>query len=136
MFSRDAKIEQLKLIPLFSECSKQELGAIAAIADEVHFDAGQTLIEEGATGREFIVILSGYVEILRGGRVVPRGDFLGFFGEAALLTGRPRNATVRTTSPVDALVITKRAFERTLKTSPGIQLKLTIALASRLANQD
>jgi CRP/FNR family transcriptional regulator, cyclic AMP receptor protein len=136
MFSQNAKIERLKQVPLFSECSKRELAEIAGVADELHFGAGETLIEEGAQGREFIVVLDGDVEITRRGRHVEPGDFLPFFGEAALLTGRPRNATVRTATPVDALVITKRAFDRILKQSPGIQLKVMLALASRLANRD
>lgn len=130
------KIAQLKQVPLFAECSKRDLGQIAAIADEVQFAAGRTLIEEGAIGREFIVVLGGTVEVSRGGRRVPlRGDAT-FFGETALLTGARRNATVTTVSPVQALVITARAFERMLKESPGIQRKIMAALAARLATTD
>ncbi len=58
---------------------------------------------------------------------------MSFFGEAALLTGAPRNATVTTTSPVQALLITDRAFTRLLKESPQIQQKILASLAARLA---
>jgi CRP-like cAMP-binding protein len=57
------------------------------------------------------------------------GDFV---GEMALVTGRPRNATVTTKSTVRALVITDRAFSRLLASSPTIQLKIMKALADRV----
>lgn len=134
MFKKDAKIALLKQVPLFSECSGRELAEIAAIADEVNFPEGSTLIQEAATGREFIVVVDGTVEVRRGGRRLPPKGGMSFFGEAALLTGAPRNATVTTTSPVQALLITDRAFTRLLKESPQIQQKILASLAARLAD--
>jgi CRP/FNR family transcriptional regulator, cyclic AMP receptor protein len=134
MFSKNSKMEMLKRVPLFSDCSKRELARIAGIADEVHFPAGRTLIKEGAIGREFIIVLDGTVEIRRGGRRISLKNGSNFFGEAALLTGAPRNATITTTSPVRALVITDRAFRRLLDETPAIQGKILTALASRLAD--
>jgi CRP-like cAMP-binding protein len=95
--------------------------------------SGKVLIREGAPGREFIVILEGTVEVRRKGRRLPQAGDSSFFGEAALLTGAPRNATVTTTSPVATLIITDRAFQRLLKASPTIQGKTLTALATRLA---
>ena len=134
MFKKDAKIALLKQVPLFSECSGRELAEIAAIADEVNFPDGSTLIQEGATGREFIVVVDGTVKVRRGERRLPPKGGMSFFGEAALLTGAPRNATVTTTSPVQALLITDRAFTRLLKESPQIQQKILASLAARLAD--
>lgn len=131
MARKNAKIEKLRQVPLFSECSNAELAEIAAVADEVSFRPGRTLIKEGARGREFIVVLDGAVEVKRKGRRIPlkSGDF---FGEMALLTDKPRNATVTTTSEVRALVVTDRAFQRLLEESPRIQRKIMAALAARL----
>lgn len=134
MFRKDAKIELLQRVPLFAECSKRELAEVAALADEMRFPAGKTLIEEGKRGREFFVVVDGTVEIRRKGRRVGTHDGWSFYGEAALLTGKPRNATVRTTSPVQALVIGDRGFEQLLRDSPSIQRKLLASLASRLAD--
>lgn len=134
MFHKDAKIELLKTVPLFSECSRRELGQIAAIADEMHFPAGRTLIEEGKPGREFFVIVDGAVEIRRRGRKIAAQSGASFYGEAALLTGKPRNATVRTTASARALVVTDRAFRRLLEESPSIQRKLLASLAARLVD--
>lgn len=134
MFRKDAKIELLRRVPLFADCSKQELGEIADVADEMHFPAGRTLITEGERGREFFVVVDGAVEIRRKGRSVALNDGWSFYGEAALLTGKPRNASVTTTAPVRALVITDRAFDRLLRDSPSIQRKILASLASRLAD--
>jgi CRP/FNR family cyclic AMP-dependent transcriptional regulator len=133
VFGKNAKIELLKQVPLFAECSKSELANIAQVADEIGFPAGRTLIEEGKPGREFFVIADGTVEIRRGGRkLTPVGD-TNSFGEMALLTGKPRNATVTTTSPVRALVITDRAFKGLLTDVPSLAPKLLASLAARLA---
>jgi CRP-like cAMP-binding protein len=132
VFTKNAKVEMLKRVPLFSDCSRRELNEVATIADEIHFPAGKALMKEGDAGKELVVVVDGTVEITRGGkRVPPKGD-ASFFGEAALLTGTPRNATVTTTSPVRALVITARSFGRLLTDSPGIQRKILVSLASRL----
>lgn len=132
MFTKNAKVELLKQVPLFSECSRRELTEIAAIADEIHFPAGKAFIKEGDAGKEFVVVVDGTVEVRRGGRRVPLKGGANFFGETALLTGTPRNATVTTTSPVRALVITGQSFGRLLADSPGIQRKILVSLAARL----
>ena len=134
MFRKDAKIELLRRVPLFADCSKRELSEIAGLADEIHFSAGRTLIEEGKPGREFFVVVDGAVEIRRKGRRVALNDGWSFYGEAALLSGKPRNATVTTTTPVQALVINDRAFDRLLRDSPSIQRKILASLATRLAD--
>jgi len=133
VFGKNAKIELLRRVPLFAECSKAELANIAQIADEIGFPAGRTLIEEGKPGREFFVIVDGTVEVRRGGRKLPlRGDSHSY-GEMALLSGKPRSATVTTTSPVRALVITDRAFKRLLQDVPSLSAKLLASLAARVA---
>jgi CRP/FNR family transcriptional regulator, cyclic AMP receptor protein len=134
VFRKDVKIELLRRVPLFSECSRRELGEIASIADEMRFAEGRTLIEEGRRGREFFVVVEGDVEILRQGQRIARERGPCFFGEAALLTGKPRNASVTTTSPAQALVITDRAFDRLLRDSPSIQRKILASLAERLVD--
>lgn len=132
MFTKNAKVELLKQVPLFSDCSRRELTEIATITDEIHFPAGTALMKEGDVGKEFVVVVDGTVEVRRNGRPVPLKGDANFFGETALLTGTPRNATVTTTSPVRALVITARSFGRLLTDSPGIQRKILASLAARL----
>jgi CRP-like cAMP-binding protein len=133
MLRKNAKVELIRNVPLFAECTKAELEDVASLADEISFPAGKSLIREGERGREFVVIVDGTVEVTRKGKEVPARGGSSFFGEIALISEAPRNATVTTTSPVRALVITDRAFHALLERSPTIQLKILKTLAERLA---
>jgi CRP/FNR family transcriptional regulator, cyclic AMP receptor protein len=130
---RDQKVDLIKQVPLFARCSRKELAAVASVADEIDFPAGKELTREGAQGREFFVLLDGTVDVKRGGRHVNRLQGGDFFGEIALISRSPRTATVVTTSPVRALVVTDRSFRTLLERSPDIQLKVLEALAERVA---
>ena len=127
------KIDLIKAVPLFAGASKAELADVAAIADEVDLPAGRTLISEGETGREFFVLIDGSADVSQAGssiRTMGPGDF---FGEIALISKAPRSATIVTTSPIRALVITDRAFRQLLEQSPQIAVTVLTALAERLA---
>jgi CRP/FNR family cyclic AMP-dependent transcriptional regulator len=130
---KDAKVELIRHVPLFAECSKKELRQIAGLADEIDFKAGKVLIHEGRPGREFFVLVEGQVEVSRGGKPIDTMQGGDFFGEVALVSDHPRNATVTATTPVDLLVITDRSFRTLLADSPDIQRKVLTALADRLA---
>jgi CRP/FNR family transcriptional regulator, cyclic AMP receptor protein len=135
MLRKNAKIELIKGVPLFSGLSKRELDEVAAIADEMAVDADAELTHEGATGYEFLVLVDGSADVRRKGRKVNTlgsGDFL---GEIALITGVPRTATVTTTAPARMLVITARDFKSLLRRTPSIQLKILEALAARLPGE-
>jgi CRP/FNR family cyclic AMP-dependent transcriptional regulator len=132
MLHRNRKIELLKRVPLFAGCSKKELEHVARIADEIDFRPGKTLIKEGTPGREFFVLAEGTAEISRKGRKIDSAGPGDFFGEMALLADQPRNATVTTTSPVDALVVSARSFRALVEDNPLIALKVMRAVADRL----
>src|SRR5919202_2899926 len=130
---KDAKVELIRQVPLFSRCSKAELRAVAAVADEIDLREGKELTKQGASGREFFVLLDGGAEVRRNGRKIRtlgKGDFL---GEIALISKSPRTATVTTTEPTRALVLTAQNFDRLLRTNPKIQRGVIEALADRLA---
>ena len=119
-------------VPLFAGLSKKELAQIAAIADELDFRAGKELIREGGAGREFFILLEGSAEVTRGGAKLATRRAGDFFGEIALVTDRPRVATVTTLEPTVALVVTERNFRRIVKQSPTIALKVLQAVGDRL----
>jgi CRP/FNR family transcriptional regulator, cyclic AMP receptor protein len=132
---KNAKLELIKRVPLFSDCSKRELDEVAAIADELSIPEGKELTHEGATGGEFLVLIDGSADVRRKGRKVNTlgaGDFL---GEIALITGTPRTATVTTTSRSRMLVITARDFRTLLRRMPSLQIKVLEAVASRLSDE-
>ena len=66
---------------------------------------GDKLTEEGRRGREFFVLVEGAVAVRRGRRKLADLGPGDWFGEIAILTYKPRTATVTATSPVRLLVI-------------------------------
>ena len=130
---KDAKVELLKRVPLFSKLDKKALEDVAHIADEIDLPAGKEMATEGDRGREFFVLLKGEADVTRGGEKINTMKEGDFFGEIALVTKMPRTATVTATSNVDVLVITERAFDSLLKKSPTIGRNVAEALAERVA---
>ena len=129
----DRKVELISKVPLFARCSRHELEEIAKAADEIDLPEGKVLTREGDRGREFFVLLDGTAEVRQNDEVIRKlgsGDFL---GEIALISREPRTATVTTSSPVQALVITDQAFGALLGHMPEVQQKVLETLADRLA---
>jgi CRP/FNR family cyclic AMP-dependent transcriptional regulator len=129
---RDAKVELLKKVPLFADCSKTELRALAKTADELDLREGTVMTREGRPGREFFVLVDGGALVTKKGKKVAELKGGDWFGEIALLTDTPRTATVTATSAVDVLVITDRRFKTVVETMPSIALKVLSSVSDRL----
>jgi CRP/FNR family cyclic AMP-dependent transcriptional regulator len=105
------------------------------------FPAGTVLFEEGQPGDYMYVVQTGEVEIRRQVgetervlAVLPPGEF---FGEMAILNGRPRSATAVVRVASRLLVIEGKTFEAMMRARPEIALRIIKSLATRLesANQ-
>ena len=131
---RDAKIELLKKVPLFTGCSKNELRQLAKTADEIDLRQGTVLTREGRPGREFFVLIDGTAEVTRKGKKIADLGPGAWLGEIALITDSPRTATVTSTSAVDVLVITDRRFRSVVETMPSIALKVLASVGERLSS--
>lgn len=73
-------IEHLRNISLFSACSTKDLQKIAKVSDELHVTAGTILVDQGQTGREAFVLMSGSATVKRNGKkiaTVGEGDVIG-----------------------------------------------------------
>ncbi|MFL6062703.1 MAG: cyclic nucleotide-binding domain-containing protein [Marmoricola sp.] len=128
---RNAKLRLLRAQPLFADCTRRQLKAVAAVADQIIVAPGKVLASQDADGGELVAIVRGSVAVRRGRVLVARLHEGDFFGEIALVTGRPRTATVTATSWVDALVIEGHAFRRLLEIAPSIRAKVDQAVAAR-----
>jgi CRP/FNR family transcriptional regulator, cyclic AMP receptor protein len=130
---KDAKVDLLRGIPLFANCSKRDLSSVSAIADEIDLNEGKELTRQGKPGREFFVLVDGTADVVKNNRKVATLKAGDFFGEIALISDAPRTATVRASSSVRALVVTDRNFKRLLDEQPDIERKVLTALAERVA---
>jgi CRP/FNR family transcriptional regulator, cyclic AMP receptor protein len=129
---KNAKIDLLKQVPLFAGCSKAELREVALSTDEIDLRDGHVLTREGRSGREFFILVEGTASVTQEGKEIAELKQGDWFGEIALLTHRPRTATVTATSPVRVLVLTDRAFRRVVETMPRIALKVLASVGQRL----
>jgi CRP/FNR family cyclic AMP-dependent transcriptional regulator len=133
---KDAKIERLSQVPMFSACSRKDLGLIAKYADELEVDAGEVVVREGDAGREFYVVVEGKAKVTRNGREIAVLGPGSYFGELSLLDGQKRDASVTTTTPADLLVVGIREFATLLEDVPQITRKLLAGMARRLHELD
>jgi CRP-like cAMP-binding protein len=132
---RSSKAEQIELlgnVSLFSECSKKELGQVAAMMDERRVESGTQLTREGEAGDEFFVVAEGLAEAVVGKKKVGSIRPGSFFGEMALLDQGPRVATVTAKLPTRVLVLDAKGFGRVVRDSPSVALKVMKTLAERL----
>ena len=129
---KNAKVELLSSVPLFTGLSKGQLGQLASIADEIDLPEGKVLIREDERGREFFIVLDGEAEVRRKGKKLATRRAGDFVGEIALVSDIPRVATVTAISPLRALVITDREFRALLERTPTIAIRVLEAVAARL----
>jgi CRP-like cAMP-binding protein len=133
---RDAYIDHLARVPLFSACSKDELRKLSHATTDIPIAEGQVLVREGERGMEFFIIVSGTAKITRKGRKVGEIGPGGFFGELALLIDADRNATVTALTPMEAIVLSRREFDAALAAAPRMTRKIMVGMATRLAEFD
>lgn len=136
MTNNKAHLEHLRTVALFSSCSLKELEKIAKAADEITVGEGHLLCDQGSTGREVFVLLSGSAEVSRNGQkvtVVGPGTMI---GELSLLDHGPRTASVTTNSACTLLVIDQRSFAGVLADVPTLSRKLLSTLATRIRDLD
>jgi putative ABC transport system ATP-binding protein len=116
--------EFLRTIEVFRALTPSQLSDVADHMKKRHYTAGETVIREGEKGEEFFLISDGTVEVIRGDREIAslgQGDF---FGEVALISGEPRNATVVASEPLEAYVLASEDFRTALARSASFRDQL------------
>ena len=109
---------------------------MSGLATRLDLAAGKELTKQGEIGNEFVIVLDGEVDVLIDGKVVATRVSGDYFGEIALLSERPRTATVVAKTAVSIEVIGRREFRALVKDQPGIETQLQAAMAERLAADD
>ena len=89
--------EQLRLlqgVPMFEPLSLAVMERLASGLREVAYPRGSEIIRQGDPGDAFYVLVDGTVEVTRDGTHLADLGAGQSFGEVALISGQPRNATV------------------------------------------
>ena len=130
--ARDEKITHLERVPLFEDCSRRQLRAVADISRVVEVPERTVLTSAGEPGDEFFVIIDGTAFVTLSPQKRHRMRPGEFFGEMSLLDGEPRSATVKAETDLRLLVIDRTHFWRLLKEVPGLTEKILVTLSRRV----
>jgi CRP-like cAMP-binding protein len=132
MRSTGNKIKLLEQVPMFSACTRKELGRVASVTQPMTAEEGAVVAKEGEPGRDFFVIVDGTAEVVIGGRTVAELGAGEFFGEMALLDQSPRVGSVVAKTPLALYRIEARDFSRLIDEVPFLGKKLLRGLALRI----
>ncbi len=127
-------------VELFKNIELNEVTALLRQASRINFESGQMVFEEGAEGHSMYIVTAGEFEVFRhagSSRVhiahIKPGEH---FGEIALLSNRPRSASVCATKPSIAIRLSKRAVLEEQKAAVQLFRNMAQLLAKRLIHID
>ena len=108
------KVLFLKSTDIFEHATIEELGRIAALAQEVWFEAGDIIYREGDPAVAIYVILKGRASVQSNGKIVREVEEKHAVGLLAALALSSALRTVTASEPVHALKLNVQDFEDVL----------------------
>lgn len=130
------EVELLRNIPMFSKIEPSKLKLLAFTSERTTFGSGDVLFSQGDDGDSAYIIVDGEADVLietnDGPLTVARFGKNDIVGEIAILTDVPRTATVRASTKLDTMVISKELFFRLVMEFPQIAVEIMRELAKRL----
>jgi small-conductance mechanosensitive channel/CRP-like cAMP-binding protein len=132
---QDHALRCLQQVELFSSLSDSERSVLAESAKHAPFARGEMITKQGASANWLYVLVAGQAEV----RVDRNGvnshvatlSAPSFFGEMALMTGAPREATVIAVTEVECLRVDREDFSELVKRRPEIATEISNILAER-----
>ncbi len=126
----------LRRVPVFKPLTNREVDKLAGRARRVIYGPHDRIVIQGDKGASLFVVEAGFVEVLV--READGHDIAvatlepgAVFGEAALLTGVERTATVRSTGESILYEISKQALQPIIESRPQLVVELSLLMASR-----
>lgn len=110
------------------------------LMEQVRYEPGEVVFQEGERGTAMCLIWSGRVAVLKGDFDSP--TILGFrgpgeiIGEMALLDNQPRSASVVALEPLRLLRIAREKLQEWMLSAPDISFSIMQSLSSRLREAD
>jgi len=120
MFTRKQPLHPaLRASDLAATAPIEELEALDALATTIQVAAGEQIVRQDGFGRECFVVIDGEFTVRRGDTSITVGPG-SVIGELALLTGKPRTASVVATTDSSVYVLTRSEFVTMLHSCPNI----------------
>jgi len=123
--------ERLGAFPGFSELRPELLASAARHCRTSSWHPGEDVFRQGDPGNLFYIIERGRFEVVRNDKLVAMLEDGDCFGEVALVTHAPRNATVRAMTPAVVLTLSRESFEQLLRESPKTQDRIRALVQER-----
>lgn len=105
--SRDTRVDCLRSLELFADCSKKELREVSALTTELDIGAGRVLVDADGRDRQVFVIVEGSAEVRDGLHLLARLERGAVLGGLARL---PASATVCAATQMRVLVLADCEF--------------------------
>jgi CRP-like cAMP-binding protein len=127
----------LKAQSLFADCEPDELSDILLRGHHRSFKRDQEIMAQGDDGDTLFIVLTGLARVsmvAANGReiVLDYAEPGTVLGEIAFLDGGERTASVQAIEPVEALCLSRGAFNEIVARHPGMVLRLLQAMARRM----
>lgn len=126
----------LKKIAVRGGLSRTQLDELSSLLQPRRYQAGSTICYEGSTGDEMYFVERGQVELWATSAQGPvqlealtEGDY---FGEIALLSGRPHLGTAYAVTDTNIWALTKADFDSFLRRYPNLGVVLSRILSERM----
>jgi small-conductance mechanosensitive channel len=131
-------MRELRKIDFLRDLDDNELRVIVPTVRTHQFGAGEILMRDGDHGESLFIIRRGTVEVLVPGadgteRRVNTQQSPAFIGEISLMTGAPRNATIRALDDVEVLEMNRDGFTRLFKERPDAARAMSEIIAARIS---
>ena len=127
----------LQRVPFFAHLAPEQLKVVARTGRTKAISADTVIFKENDPGDKLFVILDGNVRVFhtkeQGGEFeLARFKAGDFFGELALIDGKPRSAKVTTDSSCHLFMLSRTDFLKLLSKSPWMLSRVLLGLTSRL----
>jgi small-conductance mechanosensitive channel/CRP-like cAMP-binding protein len=133
----ERRLAAIRQTELFAHLPPAEQLALAHHLERAPFAAGDTITRQGAVAHWLYLIIHGQAQVLVDG---PRGRIPAgvlhdgdFFGELGMLTGAPRQATVRALSAIDCYRLDKAGFAQVIQARPELAREISAIVQARKA---
>src|SRR3984885_9078782 len=121
----------LREMPLFEDVDSSTLAELSSLFATEHIPEDRHILREGDPGDRFYILVRGKAEVVKGSTrvaVLQDGDY---FGEIALLSDQPRNATVRSMTPCVCLILQREHFRALVDRSPPLRERIQQVIKHR-----
>lgn len=122
----------LQGIDTFSQTKTEDLAKIAAIAEEIEYEAGEIVFREKEKGDALFFVVSGEVSLRKRDREIARVYSQGNFGDLALLDNEPREFTAVAVQDSHVLRIGSEEFYELLEDHVEIARAIIKSLTKRI----